>query len=352
MADTSTKAQGDTALPERIEDVGALEELMTRPSQALIDDLAQVPGDILVIGAGGKMGPTLCRLAKRAAPEKRVLAVARFSDPDLRRSLEAQGVETRVCDVLDRVGLLGLPDAENVIYMAGRKFGSVGSEHMTWAMNALAPALVAERFAKARIVAFSTGCVYPFSTPASGGSDEGVPAVPPPGDYAWSCLARERMFEYGSHQHGTAGRLIRLNYAIDMRYGVLHDVAAQVLAGLPVDVTMGHANVIWQGDANSQVLRSLRHTTAPTEPLNVTGPETLSIRALADGFARRFGKQAIVAGEEAETAWLNDSSLATRLFGPPSVSIERLMDWQADWLLRGQPTLGKPTGFQVRDGKF
>lgn len=349
---TETEALSQASLPDRIADVEELEELMTRPSPALRAELAALKGDIMVIGASGKMGPTLCRLAKRAAPEKRIIAVARFSDQSARDRLTKVGIETLACDVLDRADLAALPEVPNVVYMAGRKFGSSGSESLTWAMNALAPALVAERFAGARIVALSTGCVYPFADPKLGGSNEQVAPMPPPGDYAWSCLGRERMFEYGSAQHGTSGRLIRLNYAIDMRYGVLHDVGSLVLAGAQVDVAMGHANVIWQGDANSQILRSLLQVTSPTSPLNVTGPETLSIRELAQAFAKRFGVTAKIAGQEAESAWLNDASLAASLFGDPIVPLERMIDWQADWLQRGLPSLGKPTGFQVRDGKF
>ncbi len=348
-----TKQISDTVgLPERIEDAAALEDLLTRPSAALVADLEAVDGDIMVLGAGGKMGPTLCRLAKRAAPDKRVIAVARFSEPGLPDALAGHGVEAIACDLLDRKALQSLPEVANVIYMAGRKFGSSGSESLTWAMNALAPARVAERFTNSRIVALSTGCVYPFVVVNAGGPTEAVPPNPPPGEYAWSCLARERMFEYGSINHGTPGRLIRLNYAIDLRYGVLHDVGSLVLARQAVDVTMGHANVIWQGDANSQILRALRHVTTPTTPLNVTGPEIVSIRDLAGEFAARFGVEVRIAGEEAKTGWLNDASAAARLFGPPTVPLKRLIDWQADWLQRGLPSLGKPTGFQVRDGKF
>jgi nucleoside-diphosphate-sugar epimerase len=341
-----------TDLPATLADVDALEEVMTRPTPALEAALASLDGDILVAGAGGKMGPTLCRLAKRAAPGKRVIAVARFSDQALPEQLHAHGVETVACDLLDREAVANLPDAANIVYMAGRKFGSVGAEHLTWAMNALAPAIVAERYRHARIVALSTGCVYPFWPTSQGGPDETVPPNPPPGEYAWSCVARERVFEHCSHLHGTAGRLIRLNYAIDMRYGVLHDVGRLVVEGQPVDVTMGHVNVIWQGDANAMILMALAHATAPVSPLNVTGPETVSIRALAKAFGRRFGKDVKIAGSEAEAGWLNDGNLALGLMGNPRAPLGRLIDWQADWLERGMPSLGKPTGFQVRDGKF
>jgi nucleoside-diphosphate-sugar epimerase len=341
-----------TELPATLADVETLEEVMTRPSPALQQTLGTLDGDIVVLGAGGKMGPTLCRLAKRAAPRKRVIAVARFSEAGLAERLNGHGVETVACDLLDRAAVAALPDATNVVYMAGRKFGSTGAEHLTWAMNALAPALVAERYKDARIVALSTGCVYPFWPVAQGGPDESVPPNPPPGEYAWSCVARERVFEHFSAVHGTAGRLIRLNYSIDMRYGVLHDVGRLVLEGAPVDVTMGHVNVVWQGDANAMILLALGHAVAPIAPLNVSGPETVSVRALAHAFGRRFGKQAVIAGAEAEAGWLNDASVALGLMGNPQVPLGRLIDWQADWLRRGLPSLGKPTGFQVRDGKF
>ena len=338
-------------LPAHFRDVDHLEDVMTTPSAALVDALQRVPGDILVLGVGGKMGPTLARLAKRAAPARRVIGVARFSEPGLQASLQRHGIACIAADLLSREQFAALPDAPNVVFMAGRKFGSTGSEWLTWAMNAHVPALVAERYARSRIVAFSTACVYAFADVRGPGADEAAPLTPPPGEYANSCVARERMFQHFSHAQGTPGRLIRLSYAIDMRYGVQHDVAHKLINRQPIDLTMGHANVIWQGDANDWALRALAHCTAPTSGLNVSGP-AVRIRDVAQGLAARLKVEPIFTGGEAPTAWLVDIAEALRLFGPPSVALDTLLDWTADWVARDGASLNKPTHYDARDGRY
>lgn len=346
------KPPATTALPTGFADVEALEEFMTRPGPELVADLQAAPGDILVLGVAGKMGPTLARLAKRADPSRRVVGVARFSDPAGRQALEKHGIETIACDLLDRKAVESLPRLPNVVFMAGFKFGASGNEPLAWAMNTHVPAMVAETFAASRIVTFSTGCVYPFVDVRHQGATEEVPPNPPPGDYANSCAGRERMFQYFSAKLGTPGRIFRLNYAIDMRYGVLHDIGAKVRDDVEIDVSMGHVNVIWQGDANAVALRCLAHATSPTSPINVSGPETVSVRALAQTFGRLLGKTPRLVGSEAPTGWLVNTQLMARSFGYPRVPLLAMIEWTADWLSREMPTLNKPTHYEVRDGQY
>ena len=338
-------------LPETIADIDALDDLLCRPSQPLIDDLGKVDGDLMILGVAGKMGSTLAGLAKAASSGRRVIGVARFSDPSVRGLLEARGIETVSCDLLDEAAIAALPKCPNIVFMAGRKFGASGDPSLTWAMNALVPALVAQAFPQSRIVAFSTGCVYPFVPVTGKGADETTPPDPP-GEYAQSCVGRERMFEYFSTKLHTPGRLFRLNYAIDMRYGVLHDIATRILQGEPIDVSLGHVNFIWQGDAASQALRCLAHCETPTSPINVSGFEVLAVRDLAAELGRRLDRRPILVGTEQPTAWLTDTTQATKLFGRPMVDTERLIAWTADWVKRSMPSLGKPTRYEVRDGRY
>jgi hypothetical protein len=337
-------------LPETIPDIAALDDLLCRPSQALIDDLEKIDGDIMILGVAGKMGPTLAGLAKAAQPDRKIIGVARFSDAGVKEWLRARGIETINCDLLDEAAINALPKVPNIVFMAGRKFGAEGDLSLTWAMNAHVPALVAQAFRESRIVAFSTGCVYPF-VPVGPGADEATPPNPP-GEYAQSCVGRERMFEYFSRKFATPGRLFRLNYAIDMRYGVLHDVATKVITGMPIDVSLGHVNFIWQGDASAQALRCLAHCDTPTSPINVSGHEILAVRDLAAKFGELFGREPVIVGQEEPTAWLTDASQAVKLFGFPIVDTERLIGWTADWVARSMPSLGKPTKYEVRDGRY
>ncbi len=334
-----------------------LDERLSRPAPELTRDLAALEGDLVILGAGGKMGPSLAMLARRGfdaadgGRRRRVIAVSRFTSGGVREPLEAVGIETIAADLLDPAAVEALPPAPNVIFMAGRKFGSTGDEALTWAMNAYMPALVAQRYRGARIAVFSSGNVYPLVPILSGGATEATPPEPV-GEYAQSVLARERVFEHFARTQGTRVVLLRLNYAIDLRYGVLLDVAQRVAAGEPVDVTMGHVNVIWQGDANAIALRALRLAASPPAVLNVTGPEIVSIRWLARRFAALLGAEARISGTEAPTALLSNAARCHGLFGYPSVPLEQMIEWVAGWVRQGAPTLGKPTHFEERSGRF
>ena len=338
-------------LPDTIDDVAALDDLLCRPTRVLIDELEALDGDVMVLGVGGKMGPTIAGLAKAALPNRRVVGVARFSEAGLEDSLRARGIETIACDLMEPDALAALPKIKNIIFMAGRKFGADGDLSLTWAMNSLLPAMVAQTFPNARIVAFSTGCVYPFVPVDGHGADENLPPDPP-GEYAQSCVGRERMFEYFSHRLGTPGKLFRLNYAIDMRYGVLHDIARKVMSGTPIDVTMGHVNFIWQGDAAAQALRCLPRATTPTTPINVSGEYILRVRDLASAVGRHLDREPVITGAEQPLAWITDTREAVRTFGPPVVDTDQLIRWTCDWIKRDMATFGKPTKFEVRDGRY
>ena len=332
-----------------------LEEVLSEPSQADARAMAEMLGDLIILGVGGKMGPSLAKRAKRACERakfpKRIIGVARFSDPIVRQDLESAGIETISADLLAPGALAALPDAPNVLYMAARKFGSTGAEHLTWAMNTLLPALVVDRYAASRIVAFSTGNVYPLVSVGQGGASEEM-ATGPVGEYAQSALGRERIFQFFSERNHTPVTLLRLNYAIDLRYGVLLDIGQKIFDRRPIDVTMGHVNVIWQGDANSIALRSFGLAQSPPVVLNVTGPETVPVRWIARRFGEHFGVEPILEGTEAPTALLSNAGRCHRLFGYPSVTLEQMIEWVADWIGMGGATLAKPTHFETRDGRF
>lgn len=339
----------------RIDSEQQLDHLLTQPSEADISFAQRLSGDYMVLGAGGKMGPTLARrlqLALRAANRNsQVSAVSRFSSADAQRELEDAGVKTISCDLLDPEAVRSLPLAENVLFMAGRKFGSTGDPEMTWAMNAIVPMQVAQHFPESRIVVFSTGNVYPFVSPEKGGCVESDPPGPV-GEYAQSCLARERIFEYYSKNFGTRCLLYRLNYAIDLRYGVLVDIARQVYEDKPVDLSVPAVNVLWQGDANSYAIRSLELCESPARILNVTGPETIAVSQAAEFYARRFNRKLVFKGESKGIALLSDASACHGALGAPTVNAQELMEAVAVWIEAGGAILNKATKFQVTDGKF
>ncbi len=338
-----------------IETEEQLEDALAAPNAADAEVMRRLSGDVIILGAGGKMGPSLARRVKRATEaagvKRRVIAVSRFSSPQSRGELESAGVETISCDLLDRAQIAALPDCENVFFLAGRKFGSTERSDLTWAINSYAPGIVAERYRAARIVVFSTGNVYPFVNVASGGSVE-TDAPMPNGEYANSCLGRERIFEYFSREQGTRCLIFRLNYAVDLRYGVLVDIARKVYESQPVNLSVACFNVIWQGDANSYALRSIELCDAPPRLLNVTGPETVSTRRAAEFFAQRFGREAIFQDAESDVALLNNASLCHKLLGYPETPLGELMERVARWVEIGGASLGKPTKFEVVDGRY
>jgi nucleoside-diphosphate-sugar epimerase len=332
-----------------------LDDVLSTPNTEDVALFRELKGDLIILGVGGKIGPGLARRAGRAAhaagAKTRIIGTARHPEALASGPIEAAGVEIRGVNLLDPSSFATLPDAANVIFLAGRKFGSTGAESLTWAMNAHVPALIAQRYRQSRIVAFSSGNVYPFTPIVSGGATEAT-APAPMGEYAQSVLARERMFEYFSSCHGTPVTLLRLNYAVELRYGVLLDIGTKVFGGRPVDVTMGAVNVMWQGDVNSVALRCLAHCESPPFILNVTGPETLSIRAVARRFGDLFGREPILGGEEFPHALLNNAALCHRMFGYPSVAVDQIIEGTAHWIRTGGATLNKPTHFETRDGKF
>jgi nucleoside-diphosphate-sugar epimerase len=338
-----------------VQDVTALESLLSSPPPELVEALGDLDGDLMVLGAGGKMGPTLCLLAQRAiaesGTEKRVFAVSRFSDPGVETKLTDAGVETMACDLMDRRALWALPEAGNVVYMVGHKFGTTGQEARTWAINAFLPGLVVQRFPDARLVVFSSGNVYPFTPVVHGGCTEETPPAPV-GEYAQSVLGRERIASYFARQVGTAMLLLRLNYAVELRYGVLLDIAQKVWTGAPIDLRMGHVNVIWQGDASAYALRALHLAGSPPSVLNLTGPETLSVRALALRLGKLMGRTPCLEGVEQPEALLSNAQRAFGLLGYPRTPVSKVLEWTAGWVVAGKPVYDKPTKFQSRDGRF
>jgi nucleoside-diphosphate-sugar epimerase len=342
-------------LPYQSVSISHLAERLTKPNDADLAFMRELKGDIIILGAGGKIGPSLAAFIRRAADETgvaiQVTAVSRFGSNASRHELEAMRVNTISADLLNPNDVSRLPECENVLYLAGRKFGSSGRPDLTWAMNALAPGLVADQYRKSRIVVFSTGNIYGMRSTALGGSKEqDTPA--PVGEYAQSCLARERLFEYYSNEYGTRCLLFRLNYAVDLRYGVLVDIAQRVHAGQPVDLRVNEFNVIWQGDSNSYALRALDLCSSPPRTLNVTGERILYVAQVAREFAKRFRKECHFDGQPCGSALLSDASQCFSLLGKPVIPESTLMDWVADWILAGGESLNKPTHFEVVDGSY
>ncbi|MEV8173157.1 epimerase [Microbacterium sp. NPDC079176] len=333
-----------------------LEEALATPSAALIEDLAAGSGDLVILGAGGKMGPTLAMLARRGMDaagrqDDAVYAVSRFGEAAIRERLEAAGIRVVPFDLIENDDFAALPDAPNVVFMVGAKFGAATNASWAWEVNAALPDRVARRYRDSSISVLSTGNVYPFVPASSGGASEEVPPAPI-GEYAQSCLGRERVFEFGAQERGTEVAIIRLNYAVDLRYGVLADIGSAVNAGQPVSVATANVNVIWQGYANEVVLRSLRHASTDPFTINLTGPELLSVESIARRFGTLFDRDVTLVDEPQATALLSDARRCMALFGYPSVSAESLIGMQAEWITAGLPMIAKPTKWAVRDGKF
>lgn len=332
-----------------------LEALLSEPQPETIELMRRLDGDIILLGVAGKVGPGIARMAQRACKlagvEKRIIGVARFSDASQKDALEADGIETIVCDLSDPAQVAALPRAKNVIFLAGRKFGEVGSEPLTWVMNVIVPSNVAQTFKDSRIVAYSTGCVYPLLAAGQPGSKEINPPEPV-GEYANSCLGRERMFDYYGQKNNTPVLQYRLNYSVDLRYGVLPDIARAVWEERPVSLAVPEFNCIWQGDNNNRTLLCLEHATNPPTVLNITGPETLKTRDVAEQFGRLFNKPVSFTGTPGDKMFLSDASRSVELFGPPKVSAEQLIQMTAQWIQQGGRDLNKPTHFQVTDGQF
>ncbi|MCE0768481.1 NAD(P)-dependent oxidoreductase [Pseudonocardia kujensis] len=346
-----TQVLHPSMFPEYFTDVEHLEDFMSTPTAETVADLQALDGDVAILGVAGKMGVTLARLIKKAAPGKRVIGVARFSDAAVRERLQSWGVETISCDLLDRDAVLALPKVSNVIYMAGLKFDTGGREDFLWAMNTLAPAYVAEAYAGSRIVALSTIHVYPWSNPLHGGVTEATPPTARPGEYANSVVGRERIFQYFSHKHSTPGRNVRFVYAIDMRYGVLQEIARWVLDGVEIPLATGAVNIMWQGDAINHFARLLRHCEVPASPINIGNPEVTSVRRIASAFGEVFGIEPRFVGEESECLAVN-CDRAAALLGNPEVPLNTMVKWVAEWSKANQPLHGKPSKFEVRTGRF
>ncbi len=332
-----------------------IDEIFARPTPGALETLKRLEGDVMLLGVAGKMGLSTALMLRRGFDElgkkNRVIGVSRFSDAESRERLESYGVTTIRADLIERNEVDALPDAANVLFLAGHKFGAGKQPDLSWAMNAVVPAYVADRYKGSRIVAFSTGCVYPFVPVDSPGSTE-EDEIGPVGDYANSCVGRERVFTYFSRKHGTPVALFRLNYAIDLRYGVLVDIAQKVMAGEPVDVSTGHVNIIWQGDAIARSLQCFDHAASPPFVINVTGPEVVKVRDLANRFGEILGKEVRITGTESPTAWLSNPARSLKLFGPLTVGVDEMVQAVADHVGSGGPLLDKPTHFESRSGKF